>query len=133
MFIGASNELGGFESGLVAKLVNPTFSVVSGGIGTLAAVVAAALVWPQIRAYGRLIETVRFFATVPILPFNESCEIQFQKLRAHKLRTGSQDLRIAATAMVWNLTVVTRNRRDFEQIPGLAIEDWSIDYNPASE
>jgi MFS family permease len=54
MFIGASNELGGFESGLVAALFTPTISVVSGGIGTLAVVAAVAGLWPVVRKYGRL-------------------------------------------------------------------------------
>jgi hypothetical protein len=51
VFISASNELGGFESGLVAQLTTPVISVVSGGIGTILVVLAAALLWPQIRAY----------------------------------------------------------------------------------
>jgi MFS family permease len=54
LFIGTSNELGGFESGLVAYLTNPMFSVVSGGVGTLLVVIVVALAWPQIRKYGRL-------------------------------------------------------------------------------
>ncbi len=54
LFIGTSNELGGFESGLVAHLVTPVFSVVSGGVGTILVVIAVALLWPEIRKYGRL-------------------------------------------------------------------------------
>jgi MFS family permease len=54
LFIGTSNELGGFESGLVAYLLGPVFSVVSGGIGTIVVVLAVAAIWPQIRKYGRL-------------------------------------------------------------------------------
>ena len=54
MFIGASNELGGFESGLVAALFSPTISVVSGGIGTIMVVVVIAVAWPQLRCYGQL-------------------------------------------------------------------------------
>jgi MFS family permease len=54
LFIGTSNELGGFESGLVAYLFTPVISVVSGGIGTILVVVAVALIWPEIRKYGRL-------------------------------------------------------------------------------
>jgi MFS family permease len=54
LFIGTSNELGGFESGLVAALLGPVFSVVSGGIGTLLVVLAVAAIWPEIRKYGRL-------------------------------------------------------------------------------
>lgn len=54
LFIGASNELGGFESGLVAELFNEVVSAVSGGIGTLLVVAAVAWKWPSIRRYGRL-------------------------------------------------------------------------------
>lgn len=54
LFIGTSNELGGFESGLVAYLVGPVFSVVLGGIGTILVVLAVAVLWPGVRKYGRL-------------------------------------------------------------------------------
>jgi MFS family permease len=54
LFIGTSNELGGFESGSVAQLFGPVASVVSGGIGTILVVVAIAWFWPEIRRYGRL-------------------------------------------------------------------------------
>jgi MFS family permease len=54
LFIGTSNELGGFESGLVAHWFGPVFSVVSGGIGTILVVGVVAWIWPQIRKYGRL-------------------------------------------------------------------------------
>jgi MFS family permease len=54
LFIGTSNELGGFESGLVAHLFGPVFSVVSGGVGTILVVIAVALIWPEIRKFGRL-------------------------------------------------------------------------------
>jgi MFS family permease len=54
LFIGTSNELGGFESGLVAHLLGPVFSVVAGGIGTILVVLAVAAIWPEIRKYGRL-------------------------------------------------------------------------------
>jgi MFS family permease len=54
LFIGTSNEFGGFESGMVAHWFGPVFSVVSGGIGTIAVVLAVALLWPEIRGYGRL-------------------------------------------------------------------------------
>jgi MFS family permease len=54
LFIGTSNELGGFESGFVANWFGPVFSVVSGGVGTILVVIAVALIWPEIRRYGRL-------------------------------------------------------------------------------
>jgi hypothetical protein len=64
LFIGTSNELGGFESGAVAHWFGPALgnsiaagalvSVVSGGVGTILVVLAVALIWPEIRRYGRL-------------------------------------------------------------------------------
>jgi MFS family permease len=54
MFIGSSNELGGFESGMVAGLFNPVVSVVSGGVGTLIVVAAWAGLFPGLRRVGRL-------------------------------------------------------------------------------
>jgi MFS family permease len=54
VFIGASNELGGFESGVVAWLFSPQVSVVAGGIGTLVVVLAAAILFPPLRRFGRL-------------------------------------------------------------------------------
>lgn len=54
LFIGTSNELGGFESGFVAYLVSPVFSVIFGGVGTILVVIAVAMIWPEIRRYGRL-------------------------------------------------------------------------------
>jgi len=64
LFIGTSNELGGFESGTVAQIFGPTLghtivtgavvSVVSGGIGTIVTVLAVAWIWPAVRRYGKL-------------------------------------------------------------------------------
>jgi MFS family permease len=54
LFIGTSNELGGFESGVVANWLGPIISVVTGGVGTILVVIAVALIWPQIRRYGPL-------------------------------------------------------------------------------
>ena len=79
----------------------------------------------RVRAYAKFMETVAFFGSISVVPFDVACEQKFQELRSMRLRVGSQDLRIAATALVNNLILVTRNRQDFERVPGLAIEDWS--------
>lgn len=55
LFIGTSNELGGYESGLVAEYFGTVASVVSGGIGTLIVVLIVSIVWPQLRKYGALV------------------------------------------------------------------------------
>ena len=56
IFIGSSNEIGGFESGLVAQLHNPVVSVVSGGIGTLVVMLAWSGLFPSLRTLGSLAE-----------------------------------------------------------------------------
>jgi MFS family permease len=54
IFIGSSNELGAFESGVTAQLFGPVASVVGGGIGTILVVLAAAWHWPEILRLGSL-------------------------------------------------------------------------------
>jgi hypothetical protein len=54
LFIGASNELGGFESGLVARFFGPVVSVVSGGVGTLLVVLAWIRGFPDLLRTGRI-------------------------------------------------------------------------------
>src|SRR5690242_10183139 len=56
LFIGTSNQLGGFESGLVAQLFGPVLSVVIGGIGTILVVALIAWHWPEMRRLGTLRE-----------------------------------------------------------------------------
>jgi MFS family permease len=50
IFISASNELGGFESGLTGAWFGPVLAVVLGGIGTLLVVFGVSRIWPQIAA-----------------------------------------------------------------------------------
>lgn len=56
VFISASNELGGFESGLAAALFGPVVAVVGGGIGTILVVIAVASIWSGIGKLGALHE-----------------------------------------------------------------------------
>ncbi len=58
LFIGTSNELGAFESGIVANFFGPVFSVVSGGFGTILVVGLMAWLSPELRRYGSLTEPV---------------------------------------------------------------------------
>ena len=54
IFISSSNELGGFESGLVARLFSPVISVVAGGIGTILVVLGMTAASPPLRKLGTL-------------------------------------------------------------------------------
>jgi MFS family permease len=56
VFIGASNELGEFESGVTAAWLGPELAVVMGGIGTCVVVVLWAVLFPALRKVDRLDE-----------------------------------------------------------------------------
>lgn len=56
VFIGASNELGQFESGITAQWFGIVPAVVLGGIGTMAVVSAWAWMFPALRGVDRLSE-----------------------------------------------------------------------------
>lgn len=54
VFIGISNELGAFESGVAAALFGTIGAVVGGGIGTILVVGVVTSLWPEVRRLGRL-------------------------------------------------------------------------------
>ncbi len=54
IFIVASNDLGGLESGLTAWLFGVVASVVAGGVGTILVVLTAVWIWPQLLGIGSL-------------------------------------------------------------------------------
>jgi len=77
------------------------------------------------RVYQRLTDSVRFLARFQILSFTEPAILRYEHLRAAHRRLGKNDLRIAAIVLEANATLATRNLRDFRQIEGLQIEEWS--------
>jgi hypothetical protein len=58
LFIGASNELGEFESGVTAAWFGTVPSVVIGGVGTLAVVLLWMLTFPDLRQVNRLSDVI---------------------------------------------------------------------------
>jgi tRNA(fMet)-specific endonuclease VapC len=76
--------------------------------------------------YERLTQTITILAPVPIVTVTEAAIRRFETLKAMKLDINPIDLRIAAIALESGSIVVTRNRRDFERVPDLIIEDWSL-------
>lgn len=78
----------------------------------------------QVLYYTRLIAMIRFFGEWRILPFNEPAADRFESLRKHKIRVGTMDLKIASIALETNSLLLSANLRDFQQVPGLRVEDW---------
>ena len=65
---------------------------------------------------------------VSLIPFDADCAEEFGRVRAglrpQGISVDNMDLLIGATALVYDLTVVTHNTADFQHIPGLRLEDW---------
>ena len=57
--------------------------------------------------------------------FTEAAIMRYEAFKALKLGIRSKDQRIAAIALEHAGTLVTRNVRDFQRIPGLAVENWA--------
>jgi len=78
-----------------------------------------------VLAYARLVATLNYFSSFNVLDFDQNAYNCYAELVRQRVRIGTRDLRIAATVISRNGILVTRNRRDFERVPGLVFEDWS--------
>jgi tRNA(fMet)-specific endonuclease VapC len=76
-------------------------------------------------AYRRLAANVRFLRHAQILDYDEAGMQRYEELKRMWLKVRKMDLQIAATALQHGGTVVTRNARDFNKVPGLTVDDWS--------
>jgi len=67
--------------------------------------------------------------SLPIIDFTLEAATVYAKVQADSIKTGKTrpifDLLIAATAIAQNLILATINYKDFKDIPGLKVEDWS--------
>jgi tRNA(fMet)-specific endonuclease VapC len=81
---------------------------------------------PLLRAYAELDKIRRSFQKMNVLPFAESAHNCFKLLRKQCRRVGTLDLRIASIALTTHSKLLTRNLRDFRQVPGLVVEDWTL-------
>jgi tRNA(fMet)-specific endonuclease VapC len=78
----------------------------------------------QITPYQRLAELFDFLAEWDIVSLSEAAADHFAELRRQKIRLGSQDLKIAAIAMAEGALLLSANRRDFQKVPGVRVENW---------
>jgi tRNA(fMet)-specific endonuclease VapC len=62
-----------------------------------------------------------------VLSFSEAAADIFEDLCKQKIRVATMDLRIGSIAIANRMTVLTRNTVDFQRIPNLSFEDWTVD------
>ena len=79
-----------------------------------------------VHGYGMYERMLAEFVRLNVVSFDDAAATICSNLRSSKVRIGTMDLRIAAVALANDMTVVTRNTVDFERVPGLRIEDWTL-------
>lgn len=79
-----------------------------------------------IRGYNLLSDILKGFANSPVLMFDAKANLIFEQIKEQKVRVATMDLRIAAIALSYDITLLTRNSKDFSKIQGLVTEDWTI-------
>ena len=65
---------------------------------------------------------LKFLRTFPLLPFEEAAARAYARV---PFKRGKFDRLIAAHAVALDLPLVTSNVADFQDVPGLKLEDWS--------
>jgi tRNA(fMet)-specific endonuclease VapC len=95
--------------------------------GRFAAVLKAENSEKLLQAQQRLHESEKDLNRFTILAIGSAAAAEFDRLRQNKKlkKIGRGDLLIAALTLANRATLVTRNRKDFGQVQGLEVEDWT--------
>jgi tRNA(fMet)-specific endonuclease VapC len=78
----------------------------------------------QVLPYAHFATAIEFFQNTKIVRWSAVAADIFGDLRKRGVRIGTQDLKIGALALEHNARLLSANLRDFQQIPGLQVEDW---------
>ncbi len=93
--------------------------------GWLAYIAKARSIEQQVMAYEFLKEFVKGYCEINIVKFDNDVALVFERLRRSRIRIGTMDLKIAAIASANEALLLSRNLKDFEQVPNLRVEDWT--------
>jgi tRNA(fMet)-specific endonuclease VapC len=107
-----------------AEFAIPIISVEEQMRGWLGRIRRAKNAREEVRYYARLAKIVGFFGNWQLAHFDDRAAEQFDQLRAQKIRIGTMDLKIAAIALANGALLLSANRRDYEKVPGLRVENW---------
>ena len=115
------------RSGAAEKVVLTIVTRIEVLQGRFASVMKAEDGQKLLLAQRRLAESESRLARFDILPFDGASEAEFDRLRKEKKlrKIGRGDLLIACIALATKATLVTRNLKDYRQVPGLLLENWA--------
>ena len=91
--------------------------------GWLAYVARARSKSEQLDAYDRLSRHLATYRSMTVLDFKQDAFEWYEDLK-REVSIGTLDLKIAAIALAHDALLLSRNLKDFEQVPGLKVEDW---------
>jgi tRNA(fMet)-specific endonuclease VapC len=94
--------------------------------GWLAETARASASEDQAKAYSRLKRELRNYCDIPVFDYESTAIQVFNRLRNLRIRIGTMDLKIASIALANNAVLLTRNLNDFNKVPNLRAEDWSL-------
>jgi tRNA(fMet)-specific endonuclease VapC len=92
--------------------------------GWLAKINSTREIGRQVPYYAKLSDVIELFGKSERVPFDTQVVSEYERLRKQKIRIGTQDLKIAATALVRDALLLSANLRDFQKVPGLRVENW---------
>jgi tRNA(fMet)-specific endonuclease VapC len=78
-----------------------------------------------VAAYEKLEVIWRWFLRMNVTSYTSEAQVCFSQIKRHGRRVKTLDLRIASIALATESTLLSRNLRDFHQVPGLNVEDWT--------
>lgn len=71
-----------------------------------------------------------FLLPLVVAPYDDACAFAYGEIRATLANAGTPigplDTLIAAHALALDVTLVTHNRREFERVPNLRVDDWLV-------
>lgn len=79
-----------------------------------------------VKGYEMMGRLVSDFKVLPLVSFDAGAATKFKQLQSQRIQLAKMDARIAAIALFRELTLLTRNHKDFGKVVGLLIEDWTI-------
>ena len=79
-----------------------------------------------VSAYESLEQMRLMYQRFAVWQYNTQADTIHGSLIRAKIRMGPQDRRIAAIALATGAVVLTGNRRHFDPVVGLAVDDWTV-------